>query len=217
MLNIRDLLPRKTTAPAPDEAELLGTVQPDPGALRAELDAVEAQLAADDREWERLDAQPANPRALLQQVAIAERRPGLQKQISALQPRIASAQARRSAFLELVGLLADIDEAIAAQAATVYERWLVLEPSERRQQLRALDGQHRVRARVAAALASVSTARQFRRTPDDPLATLRRDLLDRVTELDKLRAPGGDRPPVVWPPRARHLVDTLTQAKGDHV
>ncbi len=211
MLSIRDLLPRKTTAPAPDEAELLGTVQPDPVALRAELQAVEAQLTADDREWERFDAQPANPRALLQQMAIAERRPGLQAQRDALQPRIASAEAVRAAFLELACLLADIDDAIAAQAATVYERWLVLEPSERRQQLRALDGQHRVRGRIAAALASVSTARQFRRAPDDPLATLRRDLLDRVTELDKLRAPGGDRPPVVWPPRARQLIDVLTK------
>ena len=217
MLSIRDLLPRKTTAqtPAPDETELLATLRPDPVALRAELRAVEAQLTADDREWERLDAQPANPRALLQQMAIAERRPRLQAQRDGLQPRIAAAEAVRAAFLELARLLDDIDDTIAAQAAVMYERWLVLGPGERREQLRALDGQHRIRARIAAALASVSTARQFRRSPDDPLTTLRRDLLDGVTELDKIRAPGSDRPPIVWPPRARQLVDTL--AKGDHV
>jgi hypothetical protein len=215
MLSIINRLrpPQPQLGAAAGEAELLAQLGPnveDPEELRRELAAFEEQRIADDAQWERLDRQHS-PRAAYEQTAIQERLRRLQAQIDALRPRIAVAEARRAAFLELTRLLADTDETITAQAADMYAHALVSSEAERREQRVALDAQIRLRGRLAAALASVSSARRFHRGAPDPFGNLRADLLARVAELDRFRAPGSARPSVPWPPRAQQLIDVLTK------
>ena len=72
----RQTLP-DTTPPTAEAAELLASCAlPNPNDLRRELGVVEAQLAADDAAWERLD-RTSNPRAFTEQQAIAARRRSL--------------------------------------------------------------------------------------------------------------------------------------------
>lgn len=79
---------QKFTRTSPDmvtneAAELLASCSlPDPNDLRRQLAAFASTLAADDGRWEALD-RTSNPRAFLEQQAIAERRERLLSQIDA--------------------------------------------------------------------------------------------------------------------------------------
>jgi hypothetical protein len=219
MLRIRDLLPRKTatTTATSNDAELLALLDAhveDPEDLRLQLAAFEEQRQSDDARWEALDRAASNPRGFVEQSDIAARRAHLEAQIDALRPRIAAAEARRAAYLDLAQLLAETDETIATLAAALYAQALGSTEAERREQLVALDGQIRLRGRLAAALASVSSARRFRRGGPDPFGNLRSDLLARVAEIDRFRAPGSARPSVPWPPGALQLMDALARKGG---
>ena len=67
-------LRRTSVQDANEAASLLASCSlPDPDDLRRQLAAFESQLAADDAAWERLD-RTSNPRAFMEQQAIAERR-----------------------------------------------------------------------------------------------------------------------------------------------
>lgn len=215
LTTIIDRFKRPQPAASADEAALLAQLTPDfddPEDLRRQLAAFEETRAADDAQWERLDRQH-NPRAFLEQKAIAERRPHLQAQIDALPPRIRAAEKRRAAFLELTRVFAEVDDAIATDAAALYTRLFGSTIPERRAQFAALDGLLRLRGRLAAALAAASRAPRFHRRGPDPFHALRQDLLDRIAEIDRFRMPGGVKTAVPWPTRAQDLLAVLA-SKG---
>jgi hypothetical protein len=172
-----------------EATELLASCSlPDPDDLRRQLAAFESQLAADDGRWEALD-RTSNPRAFLEQQAIAERRERLLSQIDALKSQVAVAEKRRAAFVALVEMLSTIDQQIAQTSQRLYADVLITSKDERCAGLALLDGLVRVRARIAAPLALVSALRKFRRAPD-PLGALADDLRARADEIDRQRAPG---------------------------
>jgi hypothetical protein len=215
LTTIIDRIKRLQVDASPEEAALLAQLTPDfddPQDLRRQLAAFEETRAADDAQWERLDRQH-NPRAFLEQKAIAERRPHLQAQIDALPPKIRAAEKRRAAFLELTRLFAEVDEAITAEAATLYDRAFKSTIEERRAQFVVLDGLLRLRGHLVAALAAVSRAPRFRRRAPDPLGAYRQTLLDYAGEIDRFRTPGGAKTAVPWPAGAQELLAVLA-SKG---
>ncbi len=216
MFNIMERFKHRpqSEADASDDAEVLALLGPhveDPEDLRRQLAAFEEQRQSDDTRWEALDRAASNPRGFVEQSDIASRRAHLEAQIDALRPRVTTAEARRSAFLDLARLLAETDETIATLAAELYARVLVSSEAERRERMLAIDAQVRLRSRLAAALTTVSTARRFRRGAPDPFGNMRSDLLNRAAEIDRFRAPGGVRPSVPWPAGVLSLIDALTK------
>ncbi len=100
----------------PLERDLLDSIHPaaipDPGVLRARLDTLHAEIAAAEREWERLDG-AGDPSSLLKLTPIAERLTALRAQASPLPAQIDAAERRRSAFLQLARLF----DAVAAEVS----------------------------------------------------------------------------------------------------
>lgn len=197
-----------------DEAALLASCSlPNPDNLRRQLAAFEEQLGAAVARGDALDRQPRQA-AFSEQQALAAHLPHLRAQIDALKSQIAAAEHAQSAFLELARLLAETDETIATLAAEFYARVLVSSEAERRERMLAIDAQVRLRGRLAAALQADSSARRFRRGGPDPFGNLRSDLLARVAEIDRFRAPGSVRPSVPWPAGALQLMDVLARKGG---
>ena len=208
MLNFIERLRRASVQDANEAAELLASCNlPDPADLRHQLAAFESQRDGDDAAWERLD-RTSNPRAFMEQQAIAERRERLLLQIDALKSQIAAAEKRRAAFVALVEILDATDQQIEAAARRLYADVLIVSKDERRARLEALDGLVRVRARLAAPLAVVSSLRKFRRTPD-PFAALAHDLRERAEEIDRTLGPGMRRGIAAMPDGAPELIATL--------
>jgi hypothetical protein len=211
MFSIRERFMRTPTpegATKNEAAELLASCNlPNADDLRRQLAAFESQLAADDGRWEALD-RTSNPRAFLEQQAIAERRGQLLSQIDALKSQIAVAEKRRAAFVALVQMLYAIDQQIAQASQRLYADVLIASKDERRAGLESLDGLVRMRARMAAPLAVVSRLRTFRRAPD-PLTALADDLRERADEIDRHRGPGMPRATIASPAGAQELIETL--------
>jgi hypothetical protein len=214
----RPQCPTPTPAPTPvkapgDAMELLGSCSlPDPNHLRRELAAVEAQLAADDAAWDRLD-RTSNPRAFTEQQAIAGRRPSLDAEHAALRRRVVAAERSRAAFVALVDILDALDLEIAEAAQRLYADVMIVSKGDRHACLESLDGLVRARARIAGPLALVAPAPRFRRAPD-PFATLAENLRARADEIDRLHAPGMPRPSVTWPDGAQELIAALNQGRS---
>jgi hypothetical protein len=198
--------------PSTEAAELLASCSlPDPDDLRRQLAAPEAQRDADEARCHQIQH---DHRAFLEQQAIAERRPRLRAQIDALRSRIAAAESRRAAFIALVRLLDEADETIAAQTAALYACVLTAPAAERHERMESLGALLRLRARLAGPLASVSSARRFRRGAPDSFGALQHDLRARANEIDRFHAPGAPRPAIPWPPRAQELVAALNEGRS---
>lgn len=210
MLNIIQTFTRASPDMATDEAaELLASCNlPDPDDLRRQLAAFESQLAADDGRWEALD-RTSNPRAFLEQQAIAERRERLLLQVEASRSQIAVAEKRRAAFVALADILDATDQQIEAASRGLYaDVLLLMSKDERRVRLEVIDGLVRFRARIAGPLALVSPLRKFRRAPD-PFAALAHDLRTAADEIDRHHAPGMPRATIAWPAGVPALIDAL--------
>lgn len=185
---------------------------PDPDDLRRQLAAFESQRDADDVAWERLDRTTSNPRAFMEQQAIAERRERLLLQIGALKSQIAAAERRRAAFVALLDILYSIDQQIAQASQQMYADFLlVTTKDERRARIESLDGLVRVRARIAAALAAVSPARRFHRGAPDPFGSLVADLRACATDIERALGPGMPRAALAWPMDAQALIAALNE------
>jgi hypothetical protein len=210
MFSIRE---RFTRTPPPDvarneAAELLASCNlPNADDLRRQLAAFDSQLAADDGRWEALD-RTSNPRAFLEQQAIAERRERLLSQIDALNAQIGLAEKRRAAFVVLVDILNSTDQQIEAASRRLYADVLLMSKDQRRARLEVIDGLVRLRARIAAPLALVSPLRTFRRAPD-PFTALAHDLRAAADEIERHHAPGMPRATITWPAGAPELIDAL--------
>jgi hypothetical protein len=141
--------------------------------------------------------------------AIEDRGPELDAQINVLRSRIAVADARRAAFVALVGILRGVDQQIVQEAQRLYaDVLLITSTDERRTRLESIDRLVRSRARIAAPLAVVSSAREFRRAPD-PLGALADDLRARADEIDRQRAPGMRRNLLALPDATQELIAAL--------
>jgi transposase len=203
-------LRRTSAAPSDDERALLAQITGEnPADLRRQLAQLEARRGANLARWTALGP-PRDQGAARERRAIEDQGPELDAQIKVMDARIARAEARHAAVLELTRLLDETDETIAALTAELFARVLVADETERRTRLVAIDGYVRLRSRVAAALAPVApSVRRFRRGAPDPFGTLRSDLLERVQELDRLHAPGMPRAPIQWPAGALELLDAV--------
>jgi hypothetical protein len=201
-------LRRTSLQDANDVAELLASSNlPDPDDLRRQLAAFESQRDADDAAWERLD-RTSNPRAFMEQQAIAQRRERLLLQIKALTSQIAAAEKRHAAFVALAQILDATDQQIAQASQRLYADVLIVSKDERRARLEALDGLVRLRARIAAALAVVSPVRKFRRAPD-PSAALTNDLRAAADQIERTLGPGMRRGTAAMPDGASELIANL--------
>ena len=204
---------QKLTHPSPppdaatnEAAELLAACNlPNPEGLRQQLRAFEAHRDADESRSEQIQH---DRRAILEQVAIADRRPRLQAQIDALTSQIASAERRRMAFVGLVAILDDLDQRIAKESQRLYADLLIVSKDDRRIRLEFLDGLVRRRATIAAPLALVSPARRFRRAPD-PAAALADDLRRCADDIERALGPGMRRTMSAWPAHAQELINAL--------
>lgn len=191
-----------------EAAELLASCSlPNPDDLRRQLAETQSQLAADDGRWDALDRK-SNPRAFLEQQAIAERRERLLSQIDALKSQVTVAGKRRAAFVALVDILDATDQQIEAASRRMYADVLLMSKDERRVRLEVIDGLGRLRARIAAPLAPVSPLRKFRRAPD-LFAALAHDLRVAADEIDRQHAPGMPRATIAWPAGVPALIDAL--------
>jgi hypothetical protein len=201
-------LRRTSVQDANEAAELLASCSlPDPDDLRRQLAAFESQRDADDQRWDTLD-RTSSPRGWTEQTQIAERRERLLLQIDALRSQIAAAEKRRAAFVALVEILNATDQQITQTSQRLYADVLIASKDERRTRLEALDGLVRLRARLAAPLAVVSSLRKFRRTAD-PCAALAQDLRERADEIERALGPGMRRGMAAMPDGAPELIDSL--------
>lgn len=191
---------RRADPVATPERDLLDSIRPavipDPDVLRAKLAALHAEIAETERRWEQLDARSGDPRAFLQRQPVAERLQTLRMQAAPMSAQIDVAERRRAAFLQLVRLFEAVAAEVSARTLHLAEH-PPQDARERIEQLRALDRDTRVHVRLAARLARISAAPQFREPPD-ALTVLRDDLEARIRELDRLRT-AGLRPLVEWP------------------
>lgn len=194
-----------TTDEAP--ALLASCSLPNPNHLQRDLACVEAQIAADDHAWERLD-RTSNPHGFMEQQTIAARRGSLEAQCDSLRRKLAAAEKSRSALVVLAEMVASIDQQIAEASEKLYADFLTVAKEERRARLAFLDGLVRSRARIAAPLRAVSPARTFHRAPD-PLRTLADDLRKRADEIDRALGPGMPRQIPPPPAGAQELIDAL--------
>ena len=193
----------------PLERDLLDSVRPgtlpDPASLRERLSTLNAQIAATDAEWSRLN-RCADAEAFLARPEVAERLRRLRAEASGLPAAIESAERRRAAFLSLARLFDAVAADVSARLSALLEHPPV-DARERGEHLRALDQSTRLHGRLAGRLAALSASRQFR-DPPDALKSLRVDLELRRQELDLLRVPGS-KPRWDWPPQMLDLLDVM--------
>jgi hypothetical protein len=174
---------------------------------------IEQQIRVDDQRWDTLD-RTSNPRAFMEQQAIAECRERLLIQADAKRTQIAPAEQRRAALVALNDILEAIDQQIDHASQQFYADVMTASKSQRRARLESLDGLLRARARIAAPLAGVAAAvRRFRRQPD-PLSALTNDLRARADEIDRALGPGMPRAPIAWPEGAQALIATLNEGRS---
>lgn len=211
---IRNRLAGPSAAPSNDEAELLAQFTGEnPDKLQRQLADLQGRREADEARWKALD--PLHDQlAARERRAIEDRGPELDAQIKVLRSRIEVAEARRAAFVALVAILRAMDQRIVQEAHRLYAEFLLIgSKDERRTRLESLDGLVRSRARMAAPLAAVSPAREFRRAPD-PLSALADDLRARADEIDRQRAPGMRRSFFALPDGAQELIAALNEGRS---
>jgi hypothetical protein len=184
---------------------------PDPDRLRRDLAAIDSQIAVDDEAWERLD-RVSNPHAFTEQQTIAARRGRLERERDALRRQLAAAEKARAALVALAEMVDSMDRQIADIAQRLYGGALVMSRDERLTSFQMLDGLARARARIAAAIAVVVPARQYRRSID-PVRTFTDELRAMADEIDRLHAPGMPRQTMPLPSGARELIAALNEGR----
>jgi hypothetical protein len=191
------------------ERDLLDTIREaaiaNPDVLRERLAALNGQIDAAERDWERLDRR-GDSASFLQLRPIAERLQALRAEAAPLPAAIESAERRRVAFLSLARLFDAVAADVSARVAVLLEH-PPQDTRERDAQLRALDQATRVHVRLAGRLTAISASPQFR-DPPDALKVLRDDLERRIHEIDRKRTPGM-RAPFVIPAQMSELLDVM--------